>query len=345
MVYLAKTDVEELDFVSLLEKSRQLMLRQLSGKKQISPLGFEETVLEQMSAAAKGTEFEGMINQTGVHAFPDIVTNKYFGVEAKMTLRDHWTSTGNSILESSRLENVERIYIMFGKFGGQLDIRYRLYQECLPEISVTHSPRYRINMNLPTGESIFDKMGVGYDTLRKDQNAISRVKDYYRNQLEEGESLWWLDQTEDKHISPIIRSFRSLDIKERENFIVESMVLFPEMFGKSNTKFERAAAYLITEYNAISASLRDLFTAGGQVRLNVGGRSVLIPRIAYNLYMRASSVNRKLETISSEQLEFYWGGRITGGSIKTHFKALVDMHFTSIMDNVKGSEIFEEGLG
>ena len=344
MVYLAKTNVKEIEFVSLLEKSRRLMLHNLSGKKNVSPIGFEEAVLEQMSEAAKGTDFEGRVQQTGVHAFPDIVMNEYFGVEAKMTQRDHWTSTGNSVLESSRLKDVQRIYIMFGKFGGKLDIRYRLYQECLPEISVTHAPRYRINMNLPSGKSIFDKMGIGYDALRKDQNTIERIKNYYRSQLKEGEALWWLEQDDEKATSPIIKSFRSLDKKEQEHFLVESMIFFPEMFGKSSVKFGRAAAYLMTDYNAVSANLRDLFTAGGRVKLTIRGRDYFIPRIAHHLHMHAQSISKKLDTTDEEPLRFYWGNYIWNGDKLEQFKKLIDMHFASVMLDIKASDIFENGL-
>ena len=80
------------------------------------------------------------------------------------------------LLESLRVEDIERIYIVFGKFGGKFDVRYRLYQECLPEISVTHSPRYKINMELALGHSIFDKIGIEYDVLRKDPDSLKKIK-------------------------------------------------------------------------------------------------------------------------------------------------------------------------
>jgi len=227
----------------------------LMGKKNILPIYFETVVFEKIQEAAEGTIFAGTIKQTGTHAFPDIIANGYFGIEVKMTTSNHWTSTGNSVLESSRIESVERIYIMFGKFGGKMDIRFRLYQECLPGISVTHSPRYRINMELPIGKSIFDKIGIDYNTLRKDDNTIKKIKEYYKSKLKNGEELWWIDQeSSKKDVSPIIRPFRNLSFKEKENFIIESMILFPEIFGNNSAKFERAAAYLITEYNAVSAN-------------------------------------------------------------------------------------------
>jgi hypothetical protein len=345
MIYVAKPNTKEKDFLSLLKKSRELILDFMKDEKSISPTYFESVVFEQMSVAAKGTDFEGTVKQTGSHAFPDIVANKYFGVEVKMTLSDHWSSTGNSVLESSRIEDVERIYIMFGKFGGKFDIRYRLYQECLPEISVTHSPRYRINMDLPAGKSIFDKIGIDYDTLRKDQNAIKKIKDYYRKQLKDGEELWWIEQDQDdKAASPIIKPFRSLSEKEKEDFVIEAMILFPEIFGNSSTKFERAAAYLIAQYNAVSANLRDLFTAGGQKKLKVKGKSVLVPQLAYRLHSRAKAIGKKIETMDAETISFYWRSDKLEKDRLIQWKKLLNEKFALVKSGVKASDIFDAGL-
>src|SRR3990172_1857484 len=179
MIYVAKSGVREKDFLSLLEKSRKLLVGAIV-KTAPSALDFEALVHEKMSASASGTDFEGSIERAGPHAFPDIIAKKFFGVEVKTTTQDHWVSTGNSVMESLRVESVKRIYIMFGKFGGKPDIKYRLYQECLPEVSVTHSPRYKIDMELPEGESIFDKMGTPYDELREVKNdTIGKIKSYY----------------------------------------------------------------------------------------------------------------------------------------------------------------------
>jgi hypothetical protein len=345
MIYIEKPNIKEQEFTSLLEKSKGLLLVFLKNKQNILPTYFETVVYKKMSDAAKGSNFEGKVRQTGPYAFPDIVANKFFGVEVKMTLSDHWTSTGNSVLESSRIEDVERIFIMFGKFGGKLDIKYRLYQECLPEISVTHSPRYRIKMDLPIGKSIFDKIGIGYDKLRKDANPIRKIKDFYRKQLKEGEELWWIDQeSDDKAVSPIIKPFRGLSGKEKENFIVEAMILFPEMFGNSNTKFERAAAYLIAEYNAVSANLRDLFTAGGQVKLKIRGKSVTAPQLAFRLRFRAKAIEKKMRAMDAEKILFYWRVKKLERDRLRQWKKLLDKKFSLVKSGVKASAIFDDGL-
>jgi hypothetical protein len=50
-------------------------------------------------------------------AFPDIAIGS-FGVEVKFTLNDTWRSVANSILETNRIETVEKVYLIFGKMGG-----------------------------------------------------------------------------------------------------------------------------------------------------------------------------------------------------------------------------------
>lgn len=103
MIYIKKQNAKEKDFIELLERSRKSLLGFLNGKKNISPTHFESIVFGHMREGARGTTFEGKVRQTGTHAFPDIIANKYFGVEVKMTTSDHWTSTGNSVLETSRI--------------------------------------------------------------------------------------------------------------------------------------------------------------------------------------------------------------------------------------------------
>ena len=105
--------------------------------------------------------------------FPDIIAEKYYGVEVKSTKENHWTSTGSSIVESTRDKNVENIYMLFGKLGGKTaEFKCRPYEDCLSDIAVTHSPRYLINMELTKEQTIFSKMGVAYDQLRNAPDSI-----------------------------------------------------------------------------------------------------------------------------------------------------------------------------
>ena len=309
MIYINKNGIQEDNFVSLLEKTKENALSVLSSEKRGGMSGdeFETFVFEKMKESSLGTEFENTVEQTGAHAFPDIIAKKYFGLEVKVTTSNKWVSTGNSVLESTRIEDVKRIFLFFGKLGGNADIKFRLYEECLYDIGVTHSPRYKINMELEMGKSIFDKMKIDYELFRSEPNPISKVKDYYRSQLKDGEELWWIDQQAEEEIAaPIIKSYDTLEKSERERFFIEAMVLFPEIFGRSQTKFEKVAAYLITAYNTVSSSLRDKFTAGGQQRVRLNGKEKLIPKIHYHLYSNASSIAKTINEIDEEKISYYW---------------------------------------
>lgn len=140
----------------------------------------EGVVADIMSERAKGSPFENSIELISGQKFPDIIAKKYYGVEVKTSKQDHWTTTGNSVLESTRVEGVERIYMLFGKMVSPFDFKCRPYEECLSEVVVTHSPRYLIDMNLPAGQTIFDKLKIPYDTLRTSTNPIKPIVNYYK---------------------------------------------------------------------------------------------------------------------------------------------------------------------
>ncbi len=341
MIYVNNPDLDEEEFITLLEETRRLLIDFLPEEENISPIDFENFVYEKMRKEAKEIGFEGEIQQTDSRSFPDIVAKKYFGVEVKMTSKDHWISTGNSVLESSR-EDVERIYIMFGKLGGAPDVRYRPYQECLPGVSVTHSPRYRIDMNLPRGESIFDKIGVDYDKLRKDDEKIGKIKDYYRSILKDGEELWWIDKNDDKSSDFIIKPYRGLRREKQEKIKAEIMILFPEIFGESLMKFQRVSAYLMTEHGVIASNLRDLFTAGGRKKLTIKEKSVLVPRIAYNLHSKANMIRCEIKTMDKEKLNHYWRQNAKKNRLN-QWKKLLDENFNFSKHGVKASDIFDSG--
>lgn len=309
----------------------------------MSPSELEELVVAEIEAASKGTVFEDKVEYHGGGIFPDITIDTYFGVEVKSTVADKWVSTGNSVLESTRVKGVEKIYIFFGKLGGEPGVRIRPYEECLHNIGVTHYPRYKINMDLEDGASIFEKMGVDYDTLRKD--PIKPIKKFFREQLKPGEELWWIDNDiESSEVEAIIRRYDSLTTEEKGNFLVESMALFPEVFSDSNKKFERVAPYLIAAYGAVSPNIRDKFTAGGQVDLEIGNNKVRVPQIASLLHEKAEGIKRFIEEADEETLTYYWGVENLEESPVRQWEDLIDRHYSREEGKLKLSDIFEAGL-
>jgi hypothetical protein len=350
MIVINDPNLLEENFKHLLENTKTNSLRELAvigeQARKFKGEDFETLVFKNSLKAAKNTGFEGRIEKApSPHAFPDIVAKKFYGIEVKMTKDDKWVSTGNSVLETTRVVGVERIYLFFGKLGGAMDIKYRPYQECLFDIGVTHSPRYRINMILSPGHSIFDKMRTDYSVFRKEKNPITIIKDYYRGLLKEGEELWWMDQQADERVvNPIIAPFNTLKKETQDRYITEAMILFPEIFGVSNAKYGRAAAYLVTAYNTVSANLRDQFTSGGKETFLVKGRQIRPPKVFYNLLSMAKSVHQVIEEIDEGKLLYYWRVNSLPGRRIDTWKKLLNKHALWTEAGLRASDIYEWGL-
>lgn len=232
----------------------------------------EDDVKRALDESAKGTPFEKTIEKISGQSFPDIVAAKFYGVEVKSTKENHWTSTGSSILESSRITDVERIFMTFGKLGGNpIEFLSRPYEECLSGIAVTHMPRYLIDMRLKKGETIFDKMGVSYDKLRTMNNPVGTVSNYYRSQLKPGESLWWAGDAPDEAVSATVKLWNKVSAEDKKKYTIYGCVNFTEIFGGD---YDRYALWL-TSQGIVDPHIRDQFSAGGQEPMRLSDGTVV----------------------------------------------------------------------
>lgn len=261
------------EFRQLMKKTDSLLNSEAVGRdayyaKRNSTL-LEQDVYDALCRSAAHTPFEGSISLVSGSSFPDIIANRFYGVEVKSTIKNQWKSIGSSILESTRDANVERIFLTFGKLGAPVSFMSRPYEECLSGISVTHYPRYQIDMNLPQGETIFDKMGISYDELRNLKNPVAPVSKYYKSKLNPGESLWWAsDDVEETAAPPILRLWTSLSAEQKNHYTVQGYALFPEILSyHSATKYQRYALWLATSCGIINTNIRDQFSAGGKVTI------------------------------------------------------------------------------
>ncbi|WP_246501364.1 hypothetical protein [Cloacibacterium caeni] len=281
-----------------------------SSKKVATLLGrnLEPFVKDIMSEIAVGTPFENSIELIGGQKFPDIVANKYYGIEVKTTTQNHWKTTGNSVLESTRVNDVERIFMLFAKLASPIEFRCRPYEEVLSEVVVTHSPRYLIDMNLEKGKTIFDKIKMPYDTLRKKENPIKPLVNYYKSKLKAGEELWWMDSENGNDSSNIvIRIWNNLPQNEKQELKNSSMIFFPELFGNRSDKFNRVAIWLATRKSIVCPNIRDLFTAGGKVDIIIGTKKYdRVPRIFLNLFQNLPQILENIVKISPIELSEYW---------------------------------------
>lgn len=324
-------------FESLLSKAKSILL-EINLKSpdffiNRNDTDFEVDVFKAMKTAAIGTSFENNIELVSGHAFPDIsIKYSVYGVEVKKTDKNKWTSTGNSVLESTRIQSIKKIYVFFGKLAKPIDFKFKLYQDCLVDIAVTHSPRYRISMELEKGKTIFDKMKIPYDELRSRKEPLRYFTNYYKT-LNKGTEPWWISKSNETDVSPVIRLWSALDNSEETKIQNQIMILFPEVFGNSPTKYNRVIMWLIKKHSVINASLRDEFTAGGQKVIRILKKNITLPKIFYNLNRNINKVYSEMdnmitdnideirdawnaENIKSDKIKKIWQKKVKGFAIK-----------------------------
>lgn len=313
MVISVNPDPHRFEFNSLLKST--IFELEANAKKsaskiaKLSGVNLEPHICDIMSELAKGTPFENSIELISGQRFPDIVANRFYGIEVKTTTKDHWKTTGNSVMETTRVQDVERIFMLFAKLAGTIEFRCRPYEEVLSEVVVTHSPRYLIDMNLNPGNTIFDKMNLPYDDLRRQKNPAKPIVDYYKSKLKPGEELWWMDaNSSGKANSMIIQIWNNLPHTERQVLLNRGMAYFPELFSKRSDKFSRFAMWLVTDQSVVCPNVRDSFTAGGTGDYLFNGNMFnAIPRILLNLFHNLDGIKQVIVDTPADELSNFWG--------------------------------------
>lgn len=277
-----------------------------SGKK------LEVEVYNALEHCAKGTGFSGTIKLISGVSFPDIIAKRYYGVEVKSTEKNHWQSIGSSILESTRNQEVKRIFLTFGKLGEPTEFRSKSYEDCLSEIVVTHYPRYRIDMQLQEkGEkNIFEKIGAAYDDLRRMDNPVPLVSDYYKKMLKPGQSLWWATDDVEEVAAPMsARLWSTLDADEKARMTNYGYAFFPETITLSGaSKYQRYALWLATEKGIINTNIRDSFSAGGRFEMKyLDGSRSLLPAVFGRIASSRRMITNIIQATDEKVLCSHWG--------------------------------------
>lgn len=314
MIVSENIDAATKSFVPVLDKSVAFLRNEarVDARKYLMSSGtkLEGLILDALNFAAKGTEFEGSIRLASGLKFPDIVLEAGgLGVEVKSTTQNHWITVGNSVLESTRIPNIEKIFLMFGKLAEPVDFRVRPYEECLKEVLVTHYPRYQIDMELAEGDTIFDKIGKSYEEIRTLPEPVDPMIEYYSSKLKPGESLWWSGRRGvHEQSSPMtVRELSSLNPFEVNEIVTKSFVLFPQLFGRRQDKFHDLLMWLLRK-GLICGNIRDYFTAGGRWHLRSSkGRDVSLPQVVKRFYMCKARFLKVLDEIHVDELQRAWG--------------------------------------
>lgn len=199
-----------------------------------------------------------------------------YGVEVKFTLNDTWRSIANSVLETQRIDSVKHIYIVFGKMGGEPEVRWGDYENCVIHVRTSHVPRFEVE--LPSDKSeikepLFRQMGISYDNFRQldMQDKMKYIRSYARKIHPDGR-LWWIEEKDtDEHTLPIqARLYTNLDTEEKTRLRAEAALLCPTIVksGRSRNKYDDLVLYLLTYHGVICHQARDLFSAGNVANPN-----------------------------------------------------------------------------
>lgn len=243
-------------------------------------------------------------------AFPDIAVGE-FGIEVKFTTSDAWRSVANSVLERNRIDEVKKIYIVFGKMGGIPEVKSGEYDKCVVHVRTSHVPRFEVEVFPVPEESLFQQMAISYDEFRSSpmESKMEHIRKYARGRLKAGERLWWLDDsTETDHTLPIqARLYTKIPQDEKTRLRAEAILLCPRIVesGRSKSKYDDVVLYLLTYRGVLCHQARDLFSAGSVANPdNDDDGGIYIERA---LKLIQGEILDAANTLEDALFEEYWG--------------------------------------
>lgn len=282
------------DYQKLLDSVKEYVQEDLdnirkAGKIKLSGTDFEMLVYKALVKAG--------INQNhiyhSVQKFPDFVitdvtTGKKIGLEVKKTESKKWKVPGGSIYESLRNE-IEETYVIMGKWGDVPETRLKRYKECIEDLTVTHSPRFQLNMELEKGEDYLTK-NKAQDLLNMSEGA--ELNRRIRELLRSSKSTWYSEDA--------ITAYTDLDCEEKGKYLNDGVALFPEVLGGDYGKF---TPWMIYKCLVWCGNVRDIFSAGGTVLFNDVYISAVMNRVLNN----SDKIFDRIVNMTTEEEVQYWG--------------------------------------
>lgn len=263
------------DFETILDKCCKQLTAESKESKFKTSAQFENRVREVLDNLTKDCDEFNIDFNPHPQAFPDIAMGKY-GVEVKFTLNDTWRSIANSVLETHRIDEVEHIYIVFGKMGGTPQVGWAEYEKSVIHVRTSHVPRFEVELPTDTAtqkESLFQQMGISYDKFRllSMQEKMRYIRAYARKIHPDGR-LWWIEYKDtDGHTTPLqARLYTNLSLEEKTKLRAEAALLCPAIVksGRSKNKYDDMVLYLLTYHGVLCHQARDLFSAGSVANPN-----------------------------------------------------------------------------
>lgn len=278
----------------------------------------EKFVVEVLRDVAPSVGIEPkLIVHLGGKSFPDIhISGTPIGIELKGSLKGG-AITGNSIFSGSMVEDLEKVYLLYWINDRTPKLGYRDYFDCVFDAKVTHSPRFALRVDLPVGDSMFgagpQQLGFSAsDWLGGEEQYVDRiVLEIRRRALERKEIPWWV-VTEENEIIALepdnhdgLGGLRFLKGIERQaSFAIQKTLFlgFPEVLSGGSEAHSLAVGWSISQKSVIIN--RDIFSAGGRRKINIGlpGGDIEFPAVIGNC---SRSVSRNVPVSLREVSSIY----------------------------------------
>jgi hypothetical protein len=227
------------------------------------------------------------------HAFPDVLIDKTtYGIELKGAQKST-KFNGNSVFASTLQGGLNKIYIFYWIDQRTPRLDFRDYFDCVYQSEVTHSPRWKIDIQLPVGESLFgigaDKLGItSVDYLKRHPEQDQRILDDLRRRaLEKGEIPWYIQVPTDESadLSPThsglgIRRFEQLEDPDRNALDKLLFLSFPKVLMGGKHAHERPVIWAISSKSVLIT--RDRFSRGGKKPIELSCGAVDFPGVFSN---------------------------------------------------------------
>lgn len=263
----------------------------------------QKRIMEIGDTKVKGTDFEKIVYdellKAGVREdaithssqkFPDFVIDDdtvKIGIEVKKTDANKWDVPGGSVYES--LRNSIETFVLMGKFGGIPEARLRKYEECISDLTVTHSPRFHLKMDMAFGEDYLTRNNASdLLDLPKGKELNRRIRELLRT----NKDTWYTEEA--------VESFSDLSPDEKICFFVDGVVLFPEVTGKDYSNF---APWLTYKCLIWCSNIRDVFSAGGTKDFDDFTASAVMARILE----RTDLIVKRISDMTKREIKIHWG--------------------------------------
>ena len=140
------------------------------------------------------------------------------------------------------------------------------------------------------------------------------------------------------------KNWFDLSHQEKDKYIAQGMVLFPEIFGTDRNKYDRYARWLLSEHRVFNRSTRADLTSGGRGELVVKGHKFeYVPRIFITLDQHSKLFIEALSEIDQETLKRHWGSGAPENP-KDRLKKWIQLYKPHAENTLDGKALDIEGM-